>query len=56
MKLFFDGFLKRATGDLNYREAYLEPSQTSKMEFFVKIVNNLNFLTVFTKSSSQMFN
>ena len=32
-------------------EAHPEPSQTSKMEFFVKIVNGLNPLTIFGKSS-----
>ena len=31
--------------------AFLEPSQTSKMEFFVKIVNGIKLLTMFTKSS-----
>ena len=32
-------------------EAYPEPSQTSKMEIFVKIVNGLISLTTFEKSS-----
>ena len=29
----------------------LEPGETSKMELFVKIVNNIKLLTIFTKSS-----
>ena len=29
----------------------LEPDETSKMELFVKIVNNIKLLTIFTKSS-----
>ena len=29
----------------------LEPSETSKMELFVKIVNDIKLLTIFTKSS-----
>ena len=32
-------------------EAYPEPSQTSKMELFVKIVKGGNPLTIFEKSS-----
>ena len=32
-------------------EAYPEPSQTSKMELFVKIVKGGNLLTIFEKSS-----
>ena len=32
-------------------EAYSEPSQTSKMELFVKIDNKLKPLTIFSKSS-----
>ena len=35
----------------NYSGAYLEPIQTSKMELFVKIVNALKFLMIFTKNS-----
>ena len=31
-------------------EVYLEPFQTSKMEFFPKIVNRFSFLTIFAKS------
>ena len=30
---------------------FLEPSQTSKMELFVKIINGIKLLTIFTKSS-----
>ena len=33
------------------KQVYLEPSQTSKIETFVKIANNLMPLTIFTKSS-----
>ena len=29
--------------------AFLDPSQTSKMEFFVKIVNGIKLLTIFTR-------
>ena len=29
----------------------LEPSETSKMELFVKIVSDIKLLTIFTKSS-----
>ena len=29
--------------------AFLEPSQTSKIELFVKIVNGIKLLTIFTK-------
>ena len=32
-------------------EAYSEPCQVSKMEFSVKIVNNLKLLTIFAKNS-----
>ena len=32
-------------------EAYSEPSQTSKLEVFAKIVNGFSFLTIFAKSS-----
>ena len=32
-------------------EVYLEPSQISKMELFVKIATDLMLLTIFTKSS-----
>ena len=32
-------------------EAYSEPCQTSKMEFFPEIVNSLNPLTIFQKKS-----
>ena len=32
-------------------EAYSEPSGTSKMEFFAKIVNGWKPLTIFAKSS-----
>ena len=32
-------------------EGYSEPNRTSKMELFTEIVNGLNLLTVFTKSS-----
>ena len=31
--------------------AFSEPSQTSKMELFVKILNSIKLLTVLTKSS-----
>ena len=31
--------------------AFLEPSQISKMELFVKIVNGIKLLTIFTKVS-----
>ena len=30
---------------------FLEPSQTSKMELFAKIVNGIKLLTIFTNSS-----
>ena len=33
--------------NVNNPEAYSEPSQTSKMECFVKIVNGWNLLTIF---------
>ena len=36
-------------------EVYLEPIQTSKMELFVKIINNLMPLTTSTKSSNSYF-
>ena len=32
--------------------AFLQPSQTSKMEHFVKIVNGIKLLTIFTKAPS----
>ena len=32
-------------------EAHPEPSQTSTLEFFAKIVNDFQPLTIFTKSS-----
>ena len=44
MKVFFVGFLKKL-----YPDAYLEPSQTYKMELFVKIVNDLKILTIHKK-------
>ena len=31
--------------------AFLEPSETSKMELYVKIVNDIKLLTIFTESS-----
>ena len=34
-----------------YSEAYSEPSQTSKMEFFAKIVNGFQLLTISAKRS-----
>ena len=34
-----------------HAESYSEPSETSKMEIFKKIVNNWKFLTIFAKSS-----
>ena len=34
-----------------FSEAYSEPSQTSKMELFVKIINGWKPLTFLTKSS-----
>ena len=37
-------------------EAFSEPCQTFKMEPFVKIVNYWKLLTIFTKTSSYMFN
>ena len=43
MKFFFVGFLK------NYPDAYLELSQTYKMELFVKISNYLKILTIHKK-------
>ena len=30
---------------------FLEPSETSKMELYVKIVNDIKLLTIFTESS-----
>ena len=36
---------------IQYAEAYSEPSQISKMEPFVKIVNGVVSLTIFSKSS-----
>ena len=36
-------------------EVYLEPIQTSKMELFVNIINNLMPLTTSTKSSNSYF-
>ena len=41
--LFFSSIFKK--------QVYLEPSQTSNIETYVKIVNNLMPLTIFTKSS-----
>ena len=32
-------------------EAYLEPRQISKMELFMKIVNGLKLLTIFSKKA-----
>ena len=37
---------------LKVKEAYLEPCETSNIKFFVKIVNGLMPLTVFTKHHS----
>ena len=36
---------------IQYPEAYSEPTQTSKMKPFVKIVNGFVSLTIFSKSS-----
>ena len=34
-----------------YTEAYSEPSQTSKMELFARIIKGFQLLTIFIKSS-----
>ena len=36
---------------INTTEAYSEPSRTSKMELFAKIVNSFQRLTIFAKSA-----
>ena len=46
-KSFFFFFLK----SIFKKQVYLEPSQTSKIEPFVKIVGNFMPLAIFTKSS-----
>ena len=38
---------------MEYTEAYLEPCQSSKIEVFVKIGDNLKLLTVFPENSIQ---
>ena len=47
-------FLKKKTEKkiLIFLEAYSEPSQTSKMEFFAKIVNGFQRIAIFGKDST----
>ena len=43
--------LRTTTKNLSKAEAYSESCQTSKMEYFVKILNSYKPLTIFVKHS-----
>ena len=44
-------YFEFSVSSLHLAEAYSEPSQTSKMELCVKLVNSLQPLTLFLKNS-----
>ena len=52
LPLIFKLFLKWNIGNIgSHSEAYSEPCQTFEMEVFTKLLNDVSFLTIFTKSS-----